>query len=60
MDFGYTACSYVRSTRSTYEYRAPLENIEPIAELEAVDTALYKNLLALMQGILIALLHYNE
>ena len=28
----------VRSTRPSYAYRAPLVYIEPIAELEAVDT----------------------
>ena len=28
----------VRSTRPSYEYRVPLKNVAPIAELEAVDT----------------------
>ena len=28
----------VRRTRPSYEYRALLVNLEPIAELEAVDT----------------------
>ena len=30
--------SYVRSARPTYEYRAPLVYVEPIAVLEAIDT----------------------
>ena len=33
-------CS-VMSTRSTYEYHAPIVYVEPIAELEAVHTPLY-------------------
>ena len=37
-----------------YKYRAPLIYIEPVTELEAVDTPpLYKNSLVLKQGILI-------
>ena len=35
--------SSVRSTRPSYEYRAPLMYVEPIAELEAVDTPPKKN-----------------
>ena len=43
------------SVRPSYEYRAPLMYVKPIAELEAVETALNKNPFALKQGILIRL-----
>ena len=48
------------STQSTCKYRAPLVYVDPIAKLEAADTPLLKNPLALKQGILFGLLEYHE